>query len=147
MFRGNFPAKIDEKGRLKAPSDFRAVIAEKYGSELFVTSLYGDSVWIYPLPRWIALEERLATKAPSLHPVVEKFRNRVNYFGQQTSMDSQGRILIQPLLREHAGIDGEVVVLGFNDHLVVWNRAKFEKSKLGEDFAREDRLALSDLGI
>jgi len=37
-------------------------------------------------------------------------------------MDSQGRILIQPLLREHAGIDGEVVVLGFNDHLVVWNR-------------------------
>ena len=52
MFRGSAPAKIDEKGRLKIPTDFRRVIEERYGPDLFVTSVMGDAALLYPLPVW-----------------------------------------------------------------------------------------------
>jgi MraZ protein len=146
MFRGNAVAKIDEKGRLKLPSGFRSTIAERFGSDLFVTSLFGDCVWIYPMPNWASLETRLA-KAPSTNPVVRKFRYRVNYFGQAGTMDGQGRVLIPSLIREQAGMNGEVVVLGTDDHLEVWNRTAFEKRLLGEQVTPEDLEVLSQYGI
>ena len=67
MLRGTYTAKIDDKGRLKIPNAFRALVEEKHGSDLFVTSLTGESVRIYPMPVWIAIEEKMA-KVPSTHP-------------------------------------------------------------------------------
>ena len=146
MLRGNAPARIDEKGRLKLPADFRSIVSEHYGNEVFVTSLFGDCVWIYPMSNWVALEARLA-KAPSTNPVIRKFRYRVNYFGQSTSLDSQGRILIQPLLREKARMDGDVVVLGTDDHLEIWNRAVFEEKLGSEPMTTDEIEVLSQYGI
>ena len=62
MLRGNFSARIDNKGRLKIPTAFRAPIEETYGSALFVTSIIGESVRIYPMPVWIGIEEKLALR-------------------------------------------------------------------------------------
>ena len=81
MLRGNALAKVDEKGRLKVPSVFRALIEPKYGSEYFVTSLRGESVRVYPMEVWSRFEERLA-KAPAFDPAVMRLRNAVNYYGQ-----------------------------------------------------------------
>ena len=63
MLRGNAPARIDDKGRLKVPTAFRAVIQEEHGRELFVTSLTGESVRIYPMPVWLEIEQKLAQDA------------------------------------------------------------------------------------
>jgi len=60
VLRGNYAAKIDDKGRLKIPNAFRALVEKTHGSELFVTSLTGESVRVYPMPVWLALEEKLA---------------------------------------------------------------------------------------
>ena len=79
MLRGNSPAKIDDKGRLKIPNAFRAVIQEEHGREVFVTSLTGDSVRIYPMPVWQDIERKLAA-APSTHPARLKFLDRVNFY-------------------------------------------------------------------
>ena len=57
MLRGNLYTKIDDKGRLKIPTAFRALIAEKYGEALNVTSVTGESVRIYPMPVWVRIEE------------------------------------------------------------------------------------------
>lgn len=146
MLRGNAPARIDEKGRLKLPSGFRSLISEHFGSDVFVTSLFGDCVWVYPMENWKALEARLA-KAPSTNPVIRKFRYRVNYYGQQASIDVQGRILIQPLLRQDARMDGEVVVLGSDDHLEIWNRAAFEAKLSSEPITPAELDTLSQFGI
>ena len=91
MLRGNHTAKIDDKGRLKIPNAFRALVEEKHGSDVFVTSLTGDSVRIYPMPVWLAIEEKMA-KIPSTHPARTKFFDRVNYFGQTAAFDNQGRV-------------------------------------------------------
>lgn len=146
MLRGSARAKVDEKGRLKLPSIFRALIEPKYGTEFFVTSLEGDSVRVYPMHVWIAIEERMA-KAPSFDPHVMKFKKFVNHYGQGAVMDPQGRVLIHPLLREKTGTQGEVTVLGQQDFLEVWNRAAFEGRLGTEPLTETDLRALSVLGI
>ena len=146
MLRGSSLAKLDDKGRLKLPASFRAVLEPKFGTDFFVTSLRGDSVRIYPMDVWVRVEERLA-RASSLNPSVMRFKNAVNYFGQATPMDSQGRILVHSLLRERADVRGEVVVLGQQDFLEVWNRTVFEERLHADPLTDADFGALSDLGI
>ena len=66
MLRGNYTAKIDDKGRLKIPNAFRSLIEGQHGADVFVTSLTGEYVRIYPMPVWMALEEKMA-RVPSTH--------------------------------------------------------------------------------
>jgi MraZ protein len=146
MLRGSSLAKLDEKGRLKLPASFRALLEPKFGSDYFITSLRGDSVRIYPMDVWLRIEERLA-RASSLNPSVMRFKNAVNYFGQTSPMDAQGRILVHSLLRERTDVRGEVVVIGQQDFLEVWNRVVFEKRLHADPLTDTDLGVLSDLGI
>ena len=146
MLRGNVLLKIDVKGRLKLPSTYRSVIESRYGKEFFVTSLRGESVKIYPLKVYAALEERLG-RSSHVEPLVGRLRNAISYYGQSATMDAQGRILIHPLLREKAGITGEVAVLGQQNFLEVWSRKTFE-DRLHEQPLTDDELRdLAALGF
>ena len=146
MLRGNYAAKIDDKGRLKIPNAFRTLIEGQHGADLFVTSLTGESVRVYPMPVWLALEEKLA-KVPSTHPARLKFFDRVNYYGQTAAFDTQGRVLIHPRLRDSAGMSGEVDVFGQYEWLDVWNHERFVAKLQREPYADEDARALSEFGI
>lgn len=146
MLRGNYAAKIDDKGRLKIPNAFRALVQERHGSEVFVTSLTGEYVRVYPMPVWLALEEKLA-RVPSTHPARLRFFDRVNYYGQAADIDSQGRVLIHPRLRDSAGMVGEVDVLGQYDSLDVWNHERFLAKLQREPYTDDDARALSEFGI
>jgi len=146
MLRGNALAKVDGKGRLKLPSAFRNVVEPKWGRDFFVTSLRGDSTRIYPMEVYTGLEERML-KASGLDPRVTKLRNALNYFGQPSTMDPQGRILIHPLLRDRAALCGEVAVLGQQDHLEVWNRATFEDRLRLDPLTDDDLRELAGLGF
>jgi len=146
VLRGNSPAKIDDKGRLKVPNGFRAAIQDTHGRDLFVTSLSGESVRIYPMPVWLDVEHRLA-QMPSTHPARLKFLDRVNFFGQVSELDPQGRVIIPLRLRESAQMTGEVDVLGQQNYLEVWNHDRFVARLVREPFTDEDARALSDFGI
>jgi MraZ protein len=146
VLRGNYSAKIDDKGRLKVPTAFRALVQDQHGSTLFVTSLSGESVRIYPMPVWLDVEARLA-KVPSTHPSRARFFDRVNYFGQVAEFDTQGRVLIHPRLRDTAGMSGEVDVFGQYDHLEVWNHDRFLAKLKREPFTDDDARALAEFGI
>ena len=146
MLRGNYAARIDDKGRLKIPNAFRALVEEKHGSELFVTSLTGEYVRVYPLPVWLALEDRLA-RMPSTHPARLKYLDRANYFGQIGEIDAQGRVVIHQRLRETAGMSGEVDVLGQYDYLDVWNHERFVAKMQRDPFTDADAKALAEFGI
>jgi MraZ protein len=146
VLRGNYAAKIDDKGRLKIPNAFRGLVQGQHGAEVFVTSLSGESVRIYPMPVWMALEEKLA-RVPSTLPARIKFFDRVNYYGQQAEFDVQGRVLIHPRLRESAGMSGEVDVFGQYDFLEVWNHERFVAKMQREPYTDDDARALSGLGI
>ena len=146
MLRGNYAAKIDDKGRLKIPNAFRALIEGKHGSELFVTSLTGEYVRIYPMPVWQALEEKLS-RVPTTHPARLKFLDRINYYGQTAAVDSQGRVVIHARLRDSAGMMGEVDVFGQYDCLDIWNHERFVAKLQREPYSDDDAKSLSEFGI
>jgi MraZ protein len=145
MLRGNSPATVDQKGRLKIPAQFLAELAEM-GTEFYVTNDQGDHVWIYPLAQWNAIEEKLA-RIPASNPAKQRFLTRTNYFGQTVTMDKQGRVLIPALLREAAEMKGEVVVLGYQNHLRVWNHQRLQERLKGSPVTDDDQQILADLGI
>ena len=146
MLRGNYTARIDVKGRLKVPTPFRRLIDEKHGTEFYITSLTGECVRIYPLPEWESIEQRLSL-LPTMDPARRKFLDRTNYFGQQATMDAQGRVLIHPLLRKSAAVVGDVAVLGYLSYLEVWELDKFRQRLLAEPYTEEDEAAIARLGI
>jgi MraZ protein len=145
LLRGNYPATVDQKGRLKIPAAFLAELREM-GEEFYVTSENGDRAVVYPMKEWSRIEERLA-QVPSHNEAKRKFLTRTNYYGQVVTLDKQGRLLIPPVLRESAQMQGEVDVLGYQKHLEVWNHARFTDHLNASQITAEDAKALDDLGI
>ena len=144
--RGSSATRIDEKGRLKVPTVFRGVIQDQQGADVFVTSVTGENVRIYPMPVWLEIERRLA-QMPGNHPSRLKFLDRVNYYGQEGELDSQGRVAIPPHLRESASIVGEVRVFGRIDYIDVWNAERFAQKLQREAWTDDDALLLAEHGI
>lgn len=146
MFRGSSTTRIDEKGRLKVPTVFRQPLETKHGRALFLTSLTGESVRIYPMPVWLLIEQKLG-EMPSTHPARLRFLDRVNYFGADGELDAQGRVIIPQRLRDAAGMTGEVAVIGQVHYLDVWNHDRFQTKLQREPFSDDDARALSDFGV
>ncbi|PYX21503.1 MAG: division/cell wall cluster transcriptional repressor MraZ [Acidobacteria bacterium] len=146
MFRGNHPTRVDDKGRLKVPAEFKRVIDEKYGTQFYITSLDGRVAQIYPFEEWERIEQKLANLS-TFNPTKKRFLTRVNYWGQQVEMDGQGRLLIPQLLREKAVIKGEVAVLGNLTYLEVRNLSTLQTEIETESFTADDEKTLDDLGI
>ena len=143
---GHSPAKIDEKGRLKVPATFRKIIEERYGPDCFITSTDGDRALVYPLSVWFEFQSRLA-KVPTTSQAKNKLLERVNYFGQVASIDAQGRVLVPAVLRDVAGISDDVVVLGSQDHLIVWNEERMKKRLTSAPLTEEDFKELELHGV
>ena len=146
MFRGNHPTRVDEKGRLKVPAEFKRVIDEKYGQQFYITSFDGKVAQVYPFEEWERIEQKLAALS-NFNPTKKKFLDRTNYYGQQVEMDGQGRLLLPQLLREAGQIKGEVAVLGNLTFLVVRNLELFKREIEEEKFTPDDEKTLDELGI
>ena len=145
MFRGNHPTRVDEKGRLKVPAEYKRVIDEKYAQKFYITSVDGNIAHVYPFEEWERIEQRLAALS-TYNPTKKKFLNRTNYYGQVVEMDGQGRLLIPQILREAAQIRGEVAVLGNLTFLEVRNMEALDK-EIKEPFTDDDIKTLDELGI
>ena len=145
MFRGNHPTRVDEKGRLKVPAEYKRVIDEKYALKFYITSVDGLVAQVYPFEEWERIEQKLAALS-TYNPTKKKFLTRTNYYGQVGEMDGQGRLLIPQILREAAQIRGEVAVLGNLTYLEVRNMEALDR-EVKEQFTDEDTKTLDDLGI
>ena len=146
MFRGNHVTRVDEKGRLKVPAEFKRVIDEKYGQQFYITSLDGKVAQLYPFEEWERIEQKLAGLS-TFDPTKKKFLSKVNYWGQVVELDGQGRLLMPQLLRESALIKGEVSVTGYQTYLEVRNLESYRKQVEEDKFTSDDEKKLSELGI
>ena len=146
MFRGNHPTRVDEKGRLKVPAEFKRLIDEKYGTQFYITSLDGRVAQVYPFEEWQRIEEKLA-RLSNFNPAKKKFLNRTNYYGQLVEIDGQGRVLIPALLRDTARIQGEVAVVGNLTYLEVQSIEAYKKDIEENPFTQDDEKTLDELGI
>lgn len=146
MFRGNHPTRVDEKGRLKLPAEFKRLIDEQYGPQFYITSKDGRVAEIYPLQEWEKIEEKLA-KIPNFNPAKKKYLDRVNYYGQMAEIDAQGRVLLPQILRESAQVMGDVVVFGMQTYLKVTNHDAFRLDLDQNPLTAEDEQSLASFDL
>jgi MraZ protein len=142
MFRGNHPAKIDEKGRLKLPAAFKQLLDATNVTQFYITSANGTSAEIWPLPEWEKRERQLA-ESSTLDAAVDIYLDLTSYYGQQVEADNQARVLLPQILRASAKLDAEVTVFGKLNYLEVHNRENFEKDLPARKMTEENRQALA----
>ena len=142
MFRGNHPAKVDEKGRLKLPAAFKQLFEAQHVTQFYITSADGKSAEIWPLQEWEKIEAQLA-EASTMDDSVAKYLNLTSYYGQQVEMDNQTRVLLPQILRSAAKLDAEVAVMGKINHLEVHNLTLLEQALPDSSLTPTDRKAVA----
>ena len=152
MFRGIQTGRVDEKGRLKLPALVRQKLEEQYrDATIFITSLDGARAKLFPLREWETVEARLSEKSPegkeSDGVVKDKILFQANRFGAEETLDNQGRILVPAVLREAAGMRGEVKILWQSNHLLVVNAARFGEAAEANQLTAIDKRYAANLGV
>ncbi len=118
-FRGHHCHTVDAKGRLSIPAKFREVLKVQYDERLMISFLDG-CLNAYPYPEWEKLEERFLTLPQHNKKVKELMRTYISAV-EECPLDSQGRILLPPILRERAGIKEKVLILGCLYKIEIWD--------------------------
>jgi MraZ protein len=135
-FRGSYELKVDDRGRIKVPSKYLSALEEQYGKELYITSINGDRVLLYPLGVWEGIEQAIATMRVR-SPEIEDYVSRTSFWGNEGEVDGKGRVLIPPELRTSSKLDGNVRIIGKIDHMVLWNEDEFRAKALSGEFSDE----------
>ncbi len=125
-FRGQFLAKIDAKSRLALPVTVRNSLPDS--KRLVITnSIYKNKkcLDLYTLEAWLKLEEKIA-KLPSLNANVQAFQRFYLSAGSVIDMDGQNRLLVPKNLKQFAGIDLDLVLVGMGNKLEIWDKSSWE---------------------
>ena len=141
MFMGQYNHTIDIKGRLIIPSKFR----ERLGEEFVVTKGMDGCLFVYANEDWSAFEQKL-TSLPLINKEARKFARFFLAGASQVEVDKQGRILIASNLREFAGLDKDVVLVGVGSRIEIWSLEKWENMDFDDDMD-DISAAMESLGL
>ncbi|TVP88472.1 MAG: transcriptional regulator MraZ [Pseudomonadaceae bacterium] len=126
MFRGANAINLDAKGRLAMPARYRDRVLELCQGQLIATiALEERCLWIYPMPAWNKVEDQLRI-APNMNPAVKRLNRLLVGNANEIDLDSNGRFVVPPMLREHAGLDKKVVLVGQLDKFELWSEDVWE---------------------
>lgn len=126
MFRGASAINLDAKGRLAMPARYRDRVLELCQGQLIATiALEERCLWIYPVPAWNKVEEQLRI-APNMNPAVKRLNRLLVGNANEIELDNNGRFVVPPMLREHAGLDKKVVLVGQLDKFELWSEEVWE---------------------
>lgn len=128
MFRGQHVHTIDNKGRLSIPAVFRNEILRRSEKPPILTN-YKNYLALYPYEDWLVIEQNLMAKS-KLQPDVQAYTRFVISGSTECPIDSQGRILVPPALREHAKLESKVTLAGVLECIEIWDTETFNASKL-----------------
>jgi MraZ protein len=148
-FSGNPKAKLDERGRLKMPAEFKAFIEKKYGKDFnafYITSQDGETAEIFPMPEWQRQMAKILTM-PKSHPARVKLLERYNLFGDRADMDPQGRLLFPEELRNSAELAGDVKVSGEGNFLRVTSLQKLRTNVKENPLSPQEIDSLTEYGL
>ena len=148
MYRGSSFHTIDVKGRIIIPKRFRDVISLRDGNRLMVSRM-DKSLVVYALREWEKIESKILSLAEK-NDNMRRFRRVFIGGAFECVWDKQDRILVPPTLREYAGLDKEIVLVGVLDHFEIWSRENWDKENatMEKDMKKEEvRNEIAKLGI
>lgn len=112
---------MDAKGRLAIPAKFRDLLAESCGGQLVVTiDPVERCLAVYPLPQWEEIQSKIE-KLPSLNPTAKRMQRLFIGHASDCELDANGRFLIPPPLRDHAGLEKKLILLGQGQKVEIWS--------------------------
>ena len=121
MFRGIYHISLDTKGRLSVPAKVRAQFEEESDGVLILTAELENQLLLYTLPEWQKVEEKLV-KLPSFDPQIRRLKRLYMGNAAECELDSTGRILIPPPLRQRAGLDKS----GMGNKFELWSQEAWD---------------------
>ncbi len=142
MFLGRYQHSLDNKGRLTIPSRFR----EALGSGAYVVQGFDGNLMVLP-PQVFAVLYQRVSRLSITDPKARLLRRLILSAAAEVELDRSGRILIPPYLREAAGLDGEVVLVGVGDYFEIWGAEAWQQQVLAlqDAEANAERFAALDL--
>lgn len=122
MFRGATLVNLDSKGRLSVPTRYRDQLIENASGQLVCTiDINSPCLLLYPLPEWEIIEQKLS-RLSSMNPQERRVQRLLLGHASECQMDSAGRLLIAPVLRQHAGLTKEVMLVGQFNKFELWTK-------------------------
>lgn len=137
MFRGQSNISVDAKGRLAVPTRVRELLSTLPSQDLVITLNPWDlALWLYPVAEWLLIEAKLAGLS-DFDRQSRRTKQIMRGYATDCVCDGQGRVLLPPALREVAGIDKQVTLLGQGNKLEIWNATTWaaERDKWLRDVA------------
>ncbi len=129
VFRGFNKISIDNKGRLAVPSRYRELISVQAENSLVITLNPLDrSLWLYPLPEWDVIEDKLASLS-DFDKQSRRTKQMMRGYATDCQLDSQGRILIPKELRSYSDLTKKAVILGQGNKFEIWNEKAWEAQR------------------
>lgn len=151
VFRGVNSINLDAKGRLAVPTRYRAELQDACDRQMIVTIAINDKcigekgcLWLYPLPEWEKLENTIS-KQPTLNKMAIKLRRFLIGNATECEMDAQGRLLLPEKLRNFAGMEKRIILVGQLNKFEIWNESAWI-NKENEWMDGDDTEGLEELG-
>lgn len=143
MFRGINAITIDAKGRLSVPSRYRDSLLGEESESLVVTIDTEETcLLLYPAEEWQIIESKLQSM-PSFNRAARRIQRLLIGHATDVEPDSNGRLLIPPVLREYAQLEKKVVMIGQGNKFEVWNEGLWQEKRqqwLEEEATDKDEL-------
>lgn len=138
MFQGAASLSLDAKGRMAVPARHRDALSQAAGGRLVLTAHPHRCLLLYPEPAWEPIRAKILA-APSLEPKAAMLRRLLVGFAVDLDMDGAGRVLVTPELRQYAGLEKDIWLVGQGSHFEVWSDAGW-KQQQQEIFALGEQL-------
>lgn len=136
MFRGATSLNLDAKGRLAVPSKHRDALLAQCAGHLVLTAHPHRCLLLYPQPAWEPIQAKMMALS-SFDKQSSKLQRMLVGFAEDIELDSAGRLLVSPVLREFAGLEKQAMLVGQGSHFELWNleawRAQLEGVLAGDD--------------
>ncbi len=153
MFRGTYNGNVDDKGRLKLPASVKRSLQGRYSSaDLFVTSIDGKLVKIYPIKEWELVEATLSPTPAGPDQARDgalkhKILFQANRFGTEQTLDAQGRCTLPATLRESADLRGAVKLQWQSNHIIAMTESLYSQAIEDNELTENDLQLAANLGL
>lgn len=148
MARGRFFHTMDAKGRVSIPAALRMELQTQDDRPPIITNLVEcEALGVFSYDRWLEIEQGLANMS-QVQPEIQALQRMLVSGAVESPLDAQGRVLIPPHLREHAGLEREVTIAGVGRRIEIWDRGRFEQAlaKIREKGPEVSRV-VAELGL
>jgi MraZ protein len=140
-FLGEYEATLDPKGRFLLPAGFKKQLPGESANQFVINRGFEKCLSLYPVASWEPIYERIS-KLNDFDHKVREFRRYFLNGATQLELDTAGRLLVPPNLKEYAGLEKDIVLVAAVNKIEIWDKSKYQQ--FFESFSPETFSSLAE---